>query len=122
MQNVYMSAIDTFIVVYLFQGVEPSGTLEIHLLEYRDIHRKSRESKRCTKVSRHEYRCTDIFKITLASKSFSETLTTQAFEEESGLSMVTFGNALNDVISNPWKIKLQKIEVGYSVLLYIYIL
>ena len=69
--------------------------------------------------NRREYRCTNIFKVTLASKLFSETLTTQAFQED-GRNMVTFGNTLNDVIGNPWTIKLQKIEVEYSILLYIH--
>ena len=109
-----MSAIDAFINVYLFQGVESSGILEIHFLEYKNTHGRSRQGEKCPLFNRRENRCTDIFKVTLASKLFSETLTTKAFQEDSG--MVTFGNVLNDVISNPWKIKLQKIEVEYSVL------
>lgn len=111
-----MSAIDAFITVYLFQGVEPSGTLEIHLLEYRNRYKSSHEGEKCPVFNRREYRCINIFKVTLASKSFSETLTTKAFQED-GLNRVTFGNTLNDVISNPWTIKLQKIEVEYSILL-----
>ena len=114
LQNVYMSATDAFINVYLFQGVESSGILEIHFLEYKNTHRRSHEGETCPLFNRRESSCTDIFKVTLASKLFSETLTTKAFQEDSGI--VTFGNVLNDVISNPWKIKLQKIEVEYSVL------
>ena len=114
LQNVYMSATDAFINVYLFQGVESSGILEIHFLEYKNIHGRSYQGEKCPWVNRRESRCTDIFKVTLASKLFSETLTTKAFQEDSGI--VTFGNVLNDVISNPWKIRLQKIEVEYSVL------
>ena len=114
LQNVYMSAIDVFINVYLFQGAESSGILEIHFLEYKNTHERSHKGEKCPLFNRRENRCTDIFKVTLASKLFSETLTTKAFQEDSG--MVTFGNVLNDVISNPWKIKLQKIEVEYSVL------
>ena len=114
LQNVYMSAIDVFINVYLFQGAESSGILEIHFLEYKNTHETSHKGEKCPLFNRRENRCTDIFKVTLASKLFSETLTTKAFQEDSG--MVTFGNVLNDVISNPWKIKLQKIEVEYSVL------
>ena len=109
-----MSAIDAFINVYLFQGVESRWILEIHFLEYRNIHGSSHEGEKCPVFNRRENRCTDIFKVTLASKLFSETLTTKAFQEDSG--MVTFGNVLNDVTNNPWKIKLQKIEVEYSVL------
>ena len=109
-----MSAIDVFINVYLFQGAESSGILEIHFLEYKNTHERSHKGEKCPLFNRRENRCTDIFKVTLASKLFSETLTTKAFQEDSG--MVTFGNVLNDVISNPWKIKLQKIEVEYSVL------
>ena len=109
-----MSAIDAFINVYLFQGVESSGILEIHFLEYKNTHGISHEGEKCPLFNRREHRCTDIFKVTLASKLFSETLTTKAFQEDSG--MVTFGNVLNNVTSNPWKIKLQKIEVEYSVL------
>ena len=109
-----MSAIDAFINVYLFQGVESRWILEIHFLEYRNIHGSSHEGEKCPVFNRRENRCTDIFKVTLASKLFSETLTTKAFQEDSGI--VTFGNVLNDVISNPWKIRLQKIEVEYSVL------
>ena len=109
-----MSAIDAFINVYLFQGVESRWILEIHFLEYRNIHGSSHEGEKCPVFNRRENRCTDIFKVTLASKLFSETLTTNAFLEDSG--MVTFGNVLNDVTNNPWKIKLQKIEVEYSVL------
>ena len=114
LQNVYMSAIDVFINVYLFQGAESSGILEIHFLEYKNTHERSHKGEKCPLFNRRENRCTDIFKVTLASKLFSETLTTKAFQEDAG--MVTFGNVLNDVISNPWKIKLQKIEVEYSVL------
>ena len=109
-----MSAIDAFINVYLFQGVESSGILEIHFLEYKNTHGRSHKGEKCPLLSRRENRCTDIFKVTLASTLFSETLTTKAFREDSG--MVTFGNVLNNVTSNPLKIKLQKIEVEYSVL------
>ena len=109
-----MSAIDVFINVYLFQGAESSGILEIHFLEYKNTHERSHKGEKCPLFNRRENRCTDIFKVTLASTLFSETLTTKAFQEDSG--MVTFGNVLNNVTSNPWKIKLQKIEVEYSVL------
>ena len=109
-----MSAIDAFINVYLFQGVESSGILEIHFLEYKNTHGRSHQGETCPLFSRRENRCTDIFKVTLASTLFSETLTTKAFRED--FRMVTFGNVLNNVTSNPWKIKLQKIEVEYSVL------
>ena len=67
-----------------------------------------------SRFNRRENRCTDIFKVTFASASFIETLTTQPFQEE--FRMVNFKNTSNDVIKNPWKIKLQKIEVEYSVL------
>ena len=109
-----MSTINAFISVCLFQGVESSGILEMHFLEYKNIHGRSHEGEKCPVFNRRENRCTDIFKVTLASASFIETLTTPPFQEE--FRMVNFKNALNDVIKNPWKIKLQKIEVEYSVL------
>ena len=94
-----MSAIDAFINVYLFQEVQSSGILEIHFLEYKNTYGRSHKGEKCPLLNRRENRCTDIFKVTLASTLFSETLTTKAFQEDSG--MVTFGNVLNNVISNP---------------------
>ena len=42
-----MSTINAFISVCLFQGVESSGILEMHFLEYKNIHGRSHEGEKC---------------------------------------------------------------------------
>ena len=92
-----------------------TGTLEIHLLKYTNKYGRSNGGSRCPKDtnSQEQYRCTNIFKLRLSSGTFSESITTMAFQEAVYAKTVNFRVRLNDKISNPWKIKLPKIEVCY---------
>ena len=67
----------------------------------------------CPKASGNQnlYRCTNIFKLSLSSGSFSESMTTQAFQEAAYAKTVKFRNRLNVNKSNPWKINLTRVEV-----------
>lgn len=104
-----------FIAFNLFQGVLSYGFLEIQLIKYANKYGRSKNGSRCPKTSENQdlYRCTNIFKLRLSSGSFSQSITTQAFQEAAYAKTVKFRNKLNVNKSNPWKINLTRVEVWF---------
>ena len=120
---ILLSAVRLKLIVYIlqkiliafnsFQGVQSYGFLEIQLIKYTNKYGRSKNGSRCPRTSgNHDlYRCTNIFKLRLSSGSFSESITTQAFQEAAYAKTVKFRNRLNVNKSNPWKINLTRVEV-----------
>ena len=89
--------------------------MDIQFKEYKNKHGRSRNGTMCSNFlgGPQESPCIDTFQIRVFTKSFSRFIITQAFKEKADKT-VKFMQILNSDTKNPWKIRMDRLEVYFS--------